>query len=186
MSTKDCALTQKYLKECFSYNTETGILMWLERPRSHFKTSTAFNTFNKRFSGKNAGSKTTTTCGKTYSQVRVSNKLYFSQRIIWTLVHNEIPNEIDHINGDSEDNKLVNLRNVTHKENQKNLKLSSKNTSGLCGVEWDKGKNKWRARITINKIKFHLGYFLSKQSALNARVDAENKYNFHPNHGLSG
>ena len=36
-------LTQEYLKECFTYDPITGDMVWLERPRSHFKTDKQYD-----------------------------------------------------------------------------------------------------------------------------------------------
>ena len=57
------------------------------------------------------------------------------------------------------------MRWATNQENQQNAKLSSKNTSGCKGVSFNKTKNKWRARITIDGIEIHLGYFDNEQDA---------------------
>ena len=55
-------------------------------------------------------------------------------------------------------------------------KLSSANTSGVKGVYWIKRRNKWEAAIFFKGEKIYLGYFTSKQDAINARKEAEEKY----------
>ena len=39
-------LTLEFLNECFSLNSETGVLTWRERPREHFKSEQAFRARN--------------------------------------------------------------------------------------------------------------------------------------------
>lgn len=67
--------------------------------------------------------------------------------------------EIDHINGDPLDNRIENLRVVEHQQNLFNSPKPKNNTSGFKGVEYLKNRQKYRARIGINKKKLHLGYF---------------------------
>lgn len=57
-----------------------------------------------------------------------------------------------------------------------NQKISKANKSGFKGVIWDKGKNLWKVYITFKGEKKHLGYYVSKQDAINARKEAEEKY----------
>jgi len=101
------------------------------------------------------------------------------------LIYGHEPKEIDHINSDGLDNRLINLRNVDHLENGKNQKMKSNNISGVTGVSWNKKRSKWHANIGIKKRKIHIGYFFDKFEAVCARKAAEIKYGFHENHGLS-
>ena len=75
----------------------------------------------------------------------------------------------DSINSDKLDNSLFNLRYATHQENSRNAKISSKNTSGVKGVVFSKKSNKWRAIITIDYKRIHLGYFVDLEDAKIAR-----------------
>lgn len=56
---------------------------------------------------------------------------------------------VDHINNNSLDNRLLNLRVVTTSQNGCNQKLSKRNSSGYRGVFWDTRAGKWQAKITI-------------------------------------
>ena len=187
MTEKD-SITQEYLKECFTYNHDTGDVFWKKRPSHHFNSSNGQAVSNARTHGKQAGSKYhEKKCNKSYYQccIRVKGVMvrYSLHRLIWILIHNETPNEIDHINGNGMDNRLSNLRNVTHKENQQNTKLSIKNTSGVCGVWWNKRVNKWMAGIKEDSKKIHLGYFLNFNDAVIARKMKEYNLGYHQNHG---
>ena len=55
------------------------------------------------------------------------------------------------------------------------MKLVQSPTAGYSeerGLNFDKKKNKWRARITFQSKEFHLGYFVEKDEALEARREA--------------
>ena len=76
---------------------------------------------------------------------------------------------IDHIDGDTINNKLINLRYATNQENSFNQKLSVHNTSGSKGVCYDKSKKKWKSSIKLNSKSIHLGYFERIEDAIQAR-----------------
>jgi HNH endonuclease len=83
--------------------------------------------------------------------------------------------EIDHINGDSLDNRVSNLRISTPAQNAKNKKLSKLNTSGCAGVGLTRN-GKYRVRINVNHKEIRIGTFSSKDDAIKARKEAELKY----------
>lgn len=79
----------------------------------------------------------------------------------------------DHINRDRTDNRQSNLREVTWSQNGMNKAVSSRNNTGTTGVVWVKGRNKWKAEIIKEKVHRHIGYFLLKSDAIEARKRAE-------------
>jgi hypothetical protein len=79
---------------------------------------------------------------------------------------------IDHIDGDKLNNSWSNLRDVTHEQNMWNAKLFHNNTSGYRGVSFIRSHGRWRAAISVNGKKKHLGYFESAELAHAAFVDA--------------
>lgn len=88
---------------------------------------------------------------------------------------------VDHIiHNDEEkrglDNRKSNLRIVNPTQNVQNSKKSIRNTSGVKGVNWDKKRNKWRVRITIDGKRIELGWFDNKEDAVKVREETENKY----------
>lgn len=71
----------------------------------------------------------------------------------------------------------------THAENMKRIepcllykhrRISIRNKSGATGVEFR--DNRWYARIYVNKKHIHLGCFVEKDLAIEARRQAEIKY----------
>lgn len=81
---------------------------------------------------------------------------------------------IDHINGDSLDNRRCNLRIVTHSQNHMNERLRSDNASGFKGITRVTTKSeRWQANITANGKTLYLGCFKTKEEAYAARRAAE-------------
>lgn len=73
--------------------------------------------------------------------------------------------DIDHINGDTLDNRRENLRICSHAENMHNMKKHADNTSGYKGVTWDKRTRKWQAQIQVSGRKVFIGRFSDKVEA---------------------
>ena len=80
---------------------------------------------------------------------------------------------IDHINGNSLDNRKSNLRVVTNRENQQNRTLHR--AGKLCGCCYEKQRKKWKSQIKINKLIKHLGYFKTEHEAHQAYMKACNE-----------
>lgn len=74
--------------------------------------------------------------------------------------------DVDHINGNSLDNRRSNLRACTHAQNMQNMKLSKSNKSGYRGVYWDKQCGKWRSRFSANGKMVEVGTFHDKYEAV--------------------
>jgi len=120
---------QEYLNTLFRYDFEQGTLHWIPQPGKRCN--------NTR---QTAGCYTT----KGYRIVRIDGCLYKEHRIIWVMHNGPIPDglDIDHIDRDTTNNKLENLRLATRSIN--NLNKNSK------GVTYDKTRKKWKAQLTIN------------------------------------
>ncbi len=119
-----------------------------------------------------------------YYRVYIFGKSYYMHRLAWLYEYGEFPiNNIDHIDGNRQNNKINNLRDVNQKTNTKNTTLRSDSKYGCFGVYFRKDKNKWVARITINKVYKTIGTFLTKEEAIVARKKAEAEGGFHLNHG---
>lgn len=83
---------------------------------------------------------------------------------------------VDHIDGNFDDNRKINLRICNNAENNRNRGLQKNNTSGYSGVGWAKREQKWRVRIKVDGKEKHLGYFDNKNDAILAKKHAEEKY----------
>ena len=83
---------------------------------------------------------------------------------------------VDHINQNRSDNRLINLRWATRKEQVDNRSLNKNNTSGNKGISFYKGRKKeWHARIMVNGQYYNRG-FESKEEAVAYRRDMEIKF----------
>lgn len=82
----------------------------------------------------------------------------------------------DHEDRNRLNNRRSNLRAVTSQSNNRNRSMTNRNTSGHVGVTFFSRRNKWQAQIVINKRCKFLGYFDSKEDAIEARLEGEQKY----------
>lgn len=175
-------MDQNAVKECLDYNPETGLFRWRVRPQNHFPTINGWKIFNASRAGKTPG--TIDSWG--YLTIRIFGKNRLAHRLAWLYVHGKWPaHEIDHINHNPADNRISNLREATPQENQRNRSMQKNNKSGVTGVRWYKPTKSWLSAIRINRRTEHLGYFRSFFEAVCARKSAENKYDFHENHGIA-
>lgn len=176
----DVVITRELLLDLLLIYPAIGVMVWKKRSRQYFKTDAAMNRWNARYAGQHAGG----LVGRGYIELGLFNKKFKAHQIIWFVVNGYWAKMLDHIDHDRTNNKIGNLRECTVAENNRNMSVSSRNTSGHVGVSWSEARQKWRARIRVDSKDKHLGYFENIQDAVNARVAANKKHNFHPNHGI--
>ncbi len=114
---------------------------------------------------RNAGRAFTTITAGGYRQQRIDGVLYYAHRVIWKMVHNTEPPQIDHDNRTRSDNRLDNLKDATALSNAKNVNLRRDSKSGEKGVCYLPRTRRWRAYIQGR----HIGYFPDKAAAIAAR-----------------
>lgn len=149
-------LTQERLREVLFYDPETGLFTRL-RPSGATRA------------GDVAGTKT----GVYYSKISVDGKLYQTHRLVWLYVHGYLPaTDVDHIDGDKQNNRLSNLREVSRSVNAQNLKVAKINNKvGLLGV--CRHGPSFRAQITVNGKTRKLGVFKTEVLAHDAYLSAK-------------
>jgi len=116
-----------------------------------------------------------------HRQIGLNGKKYLAHRLAWWIYWGVWPEfMLDHINGNPDDNRIVNLRPSNYGLNNQNTRLRKDNSSGCKGVYWVKRDRCWRAYIRLTKKAIHLGTFADKEDAIHARQTAEKRW--HPHH----
>lgn len=148
-------VTQELLKQWFTY--KEGELYWKSRtaPGSHVVIGQKAGRPHKS-SSKLTG----------YRHVHILGKNYLTHRLIYLMFHGNLPTQIDHINGNREDNRIENLRSSTREQNAQNAKTRKDNTTGVKGVH--SFKNKFKAQLQCNKVRYNVGCFNSVEEAKQA------------------
>jgi hypothetical protein len=102
--------------------------------------------------------------------LKIDKKDYklLQHQFIYYVATNKIVEQIDHINGDRADNRIINLREVTNQQNSFNQKAK--------GYHWNKNANKWESQIGLNGKSIGLGYFDTELEARQAYLEAKKIY----------
>jgi hypothetical protein len=87
----------------------------------------------------------------------------------WYYVHKECVEQLDHINAVRDDNRISNLRSITHQKNQ----FNKRKAKGYC---WDKNSKKWRSYIGIDYKLKYLGLYNTEEDARVAYLEGKQKY----------
>ncbi len=152
-------ITQQRIKDMLNYNPETGVFVWENVTRYH-----------PRMNGKVAG--TARQCrGKKYIHISIDGVKCKAHRLAWLYVNGNVPAMIDHINGDSTDNRILNLRACTHTRNSQNHTRIINNSCLPTGVR-RATSGKYVARIRYNNKKIHLGTFETIREAMTCYENA--------------
>ena len=153
-------LTHQELTDLLHYDHHTGLFTWKMSRGSRAKIGGTAGTLNP----------------DGYIQISLNKQIFKAHRLAWFYVHHQWPeNLIDHINNIPNDNRLINLREASRKQNAENRGKGANNTSGFKGVHWHIQARKWRARIQHNGKHIHLGFFEKPELAFDAYKTAEKK-----------
>lgn len=146
-------LTPEYLKSIYDYNEASGKFFWKKRT----------NSLSRAVIGREVG----TPDRDGYKRLKLFGKIYLVHHVTWFLFNNKWPvNELDHINGVRDDNRIENLRDVSSRQNSQNQK---KHRNGhLLGTYFRKDNKKWGSKIVVSKKHIHLGFFDTKELAHDA------------------
>jgi len=142
-------ITAEKLRELMEYDADTGVMRWRVRMSNFCHAGRIVGTLQSRRG----------------LETHIARKSYQVHRLIWLWVYGEWPKyTIDHINGNREDNRLCNLRDVSmmgNCQNQRRAKSTSK--TGILGVI--KVGSRYKASITAGYKLKHIGTFATAQEA---------------------
>ena len=151
-------VTADRLRAALLYDPLSGIFTWRIKPNRRIRI------------GSKAG---TLTRGRIH--IRLDGQIHRAHRLAWLYVNGHWPKrEIDHRNGNASDNRIDNLRDVTHAVNTQNQRRPhSRNiTGGLLGVSTTRSGKQYRARIDNR----HLGVFETPERAHQAYIAAKRNH----------
>ncbi len=118
------------------------------------------NKWNAKLAGRRAGSENRNRYGYRRRTIALFDRNHYEHVLAWIYMRGHpIPEQIDHADRDGFNNRWANLRASDATGNSQNTSLSSSNTSGVSGVNWDKKNRKWRARCKISGKYHHVGRF---------------------------
>jgi len=142
----DQILTQEYLHTVFTY--KDGHLYWKKTGTGILKEQAGWQ--NKLG----------------YWSLGLNRKTYKIHRLVYLMHHGYMPKYIDHIDNNSSNNRIENLRETTSMQNSWNQKNRITNTSGYKGISWCKKSQKWTARCMMGGKSTFLGQYKNITQAI--------------------
>ena len=124
--------------------------------------------------------KTNTLCGSVdnngYLISSVLGKRQKNHRLIFMMHYGYMPKIVDHIDRNTSNNKIENLRDACTSLNCLNSNGNKRNTSGFKNVDFLKSKRKWRVLLQVKKTSYFFGYFDDLELAGLVATEAKDKY----------
>jgi len=150
-----------FIEKNLDYNSETGEFRWTRTLNPRVKSGMVAGMIND--SG--------------YRTISINSRHRRAHRLAWLIMTGSWPEyDVDHINGDRDDNRWCNLRHATRSQNMQNGKLRLNNVSGVKGVAYNKRRKTWHAAIKIDGVNKYLGRYSSPDEAKAAYDKAANDY----------
>lgn len=158
-------MEQRYLKERLLYAPKKGVFYWISPPRGHAELL-----------GEEAGSVAWNASDKPYFQIQIDGVKYKRSRLAFLYMEGRWPAEMmDHINGDSADDRWLNLREASGTQNAWNHKKRAKASDLPMGVRIN-SSGRFAARIGFKGRQIQLGTFDTVEKARSAYAAARMKY----------
>ena len=155
-----------HFRTLVTYDPKTGLFHWLQ-DRGRART------------GDIAGS----VMRSGHRRIRIDGHAILAHRLAWLITHDAMPeHEIDHINGDPDDNRITNLRDATRTVNRQNIAGPNRNNRlGWLGVR-KSGTGRFISTISTGtgdeRKNHHLGTFDTPEEAHAAYLEAKGR--LHP------
>jgi len=132
-------MTHDLAHQIFDY--KDGQLFWKVDFR-HIKAGTVAGTKDKR-----------------YASVKYKGKKHLTHRIVFLMHHGYFPEMVDHINSNTFDNRIENLREANATQNAQNRPVISRSKTGVANVIWVPEHEKYRVRLSVNGSRKCFGYY---------------------------
>lgn len=179
---------KEYLEKYLMYCPGTGEFFWRFREESEFPAKRFFKVWNTRYANTKCGNWLPNKHSPFYRlEIQINMVRYLAHRLAVVMCGEHPANldgmEIDHLNGNSSDNRICNLRVVSKRQNATNRVRSTLNTNGHTGIKWSKRERKWVARISFYNKTISLGYYDDIDDAIEARRRAKIAYGYTQRHG---
>ena len=142
--------SREEITEWLNYNPETGIFTRKKKNN------------RKQIIGEEVGSRR----ADGYLVTHINKKRYYLHRIAYFLLTGDQPEMVDHINGNTTDNRAINLRAASCIQNAYNMRKGRRNHSGHKNVYWNSSSKKWNVKMNANKKYYWGGSFSSLDSAI--------------------
>ena len=137
----------QYIRDCFTYNPETGDVFWsYTRPKEHFTSYRSYVKYNRDTAGTLVGYRNGDK--KNYLAVKLGIRPYRCQvrlhNVAWLITHGVYPPDtdlvVDHINRKGWDNSIENLRLVTQSDNCRNSEVAKCPIGVSPGIKYNNGR----------------------------------------------
>ena len=161
-------LTQEEVKALFDYRDDGKLIRKVATLGAAGKIGTVVGSYPKK-----------TTRSWRYAVTKISGEHWCVHKLIFLWHHGYVPEQLDHINRDTLDNRIENLREASSTQNACNRGKFSNNTSGAKGVFWHERSQKWFVYVDVAKKRHNIGYFEDFELAELVALEAREKY-----HGL--
>lgn len=172
---RDCSLA----RELFKYCPGTGKVFY----RNQYKDVIIKKGLSARYFDMGGREAFCGESGGGYLSGKFLGKCHMAHKVAWMIFYGEEPKGyIDHLNGNKQDNRITNLRDVTCTENNRNKSFQCNNTSGVMGVRYREDRKRWEVSLS----RKYVGSFKNLDEAKIARKTKEIRKGFHINHGKQG
>ncbi len=154
------AITQELLVDRFYYDEKSGFF------------------YERSFETDSFGSPVGHAAKNLYIKVSIQGYPFLAHRLAWIYMNGTEPiGDIDHIDGDRQNNAWSNMREGTRSQNLQNRRSASctKQSCNLLGAFWSKPANRWRSQIRANGKTHHLGLFDTALEAHQAYLNAKRR-----------
>jgi hypothetical protein len=159
MKIKGVNMTKDTLHFLFDYRE--GKLFW--KNKTHPKSN--------RKIGVEAG-----TWSNGYRVVHIDKNPYYIHKLIYLYHHGYIPEVVNHIDENSGNNKIENLRPATFAQATQSSPKRARNKLGIKNVHFNEKSKRYHVSIRANKKDIFIGSYENLDSANSAAINARNKY----------